>query len=101
MDAYEVDQYLQSAAGEVGYAAVDAIKNNYAEPAMIKSYKAFVDFGGDPRFFGEVYADQVYDDVDFQVDLIGDQIYGLENRDEILDELERNYAKAVAILRTR
>jgi len=101
MDAQDVDQYLQSAAGEIGYGAADAIKNNYAEPEMLKSFKEFTKDGGDPRYFGEVYADQVYDDVGFQVDMIGDQIYGLPNRAEILDDLEQQYPKAVAILRKR
>jgi len=101
MNAHNVDQYLQSAAGEIGYGAVAAIEFGYAEPEVKKALDAFVKSGGEAEYFGEVYADQIYNNVDFQVDMIGDQIFGEPNRAEILDGLERQYPKAVAILRKR
>ena len=99
MQGYDVVQFLESAAGEVGYAAADAIQNGYAEPEMIKSRDTFIAQGGDPRYFGDVYADQVYDDPNFQQDLIGDFICSEPNREEILDQIERNYPVAVVALR--
>ena len=99
MNVQDVENYLQSAAGDVGYAAADSLKQGWAEDAVVKSYNNFIGQGGDPQYFGEVYSDQVYNDPGFQKDMIGDYIYSEPNRDELLDGLEQQYPVAVATLR--
>jgi hypothetical protein len=97
MNADEVEQYVQAAAGEIGYDIAQSFTDNpkYVEPEyrdyLVKAKKnGCTDLGG-------ALAEHIYNDAGVLQDLIGDYIYGQPNREEILDAIEKQAFTAMEI----
>ena len=101
MNAQSAINFLQAAAGDIAYAEAEEAIGGYAEPRIKKAFNKYIKSGGDPDYFADVHADDLYSDTNFQIDLLGDHIYGQPNRAELLNDLEKEFPKAVATLRKR
>ena len=78
----ECMSWLQEAMGDVADCEMQMPSDK--TKMCIKQIKAR---GVEAPYIKECLADELYNDVDTLVDLLGDRIYGLENRTEVLDYL--------------
>ena len=100
MESYDVQRYVEEAASEVGMEIVREFRIGRVDNPEYEKFLKRLQKQRYP-YLEEAMGDHVFNDQGFLRDMIGDYIYGQENKKEILDDLSRNqhYAKVVAAIR--
>jgi len=79
-DGLELMRWLENAMGDIA----DCEMQMPSDKSKVYMTKLRME-GVEKLYLKEALADELYNDVDTLVDMIGDQIYGLDNREELLD----------------